>query len=70
MTDVAYNHGKTKPQFGDTCVATRIDGSASYWRLSRGYAGKSTHHVIYTNDGRTITAGTEASAIKKLGETK
>lgn len=64
--DVPYNHGKSKATFMDTPVASRADGSGTYYKLSRGRGGESKHHVIYTKGGKTIQAKTEKSALKKL----
>jgi len=64
--DIQYNHGRTTPCMADRAVASRTDGSATYWQLSRGFAGRSTHHVIFTADGQVVRAKTAASAFKKL----
>jgi hypothetical protein len=68
MQDISYNFGNTAPSHADRPVASRVDGKATYWQLQRGYAGRSTRHIIYTADGQTIRAANADSALRKLAQ--
>lgn len=65
-SDVKYGDGGVL----DVPVASRIDGSATYYKLSRGWGGRSTRHMVKTKGGQQIQAKTEKSALKKLDAVK